>query len=156
MAMLTRDETTSTESPPAPGESSGAALLREDASANTGLAERLRDYADILEVQGADGFRVAAYRRAADTIAALDRAAAAILAAEGQSGLMQLPGIGPSIAPALTEMLTTGRWSQLERLRGALDPERLFRTIPGVGPELAARLHDALDAETLEALEIAA
>ena len=152
--MLTRAKPS--DPPTAPGGSSDAMTAREDASANAGLVERLRDYADLLEVQEADGFRVAAYRRAADTIAALDRPPAAILEAEGRSGLMQLPGIGPSIAGALTEMLTTGRWSQLERLRGALNPERLFRTIPGIGPQLAARLHDALDAETLEALEIAA
>jgi hypothetical protein len=123
---------------------------------NAPLAARLREYADLLEQQDADGFRVVAYRRAADTLDALDQPAAEIFAAQGRAGLDALPAIGPSIAAALAEMLLTGRWSQLERLRGALDPERLFRTIPGVGPELAARLHEALEAETLEALEVAA
>jgi hypothetical protein len=53
-------------------------------------------------------------------------------------------------------MLRTGRWVQLERLRGSLDPEQVFRSIPGVGPEIAGRIHDALEIETLAALEIAA
>jgi hypothetical protein len=52
-------------------------------------------------------------------------------------------------------MLATGRWAQLERLRGTLDPATLFRTVPGIGPELAERIHDALGVETLEALEAA-
>lgn len=124
--------------------------------ANSALAARLREYADLLEQQDADGFRIAAYRRAAETLDALDQPAIEVFAAQGRAGLDALPAIGPSIATALAEMLTTGRWSQLERLRGALDPERLFRTIPGVGPELAARLHETLEAESLEALEIAA
>jgi hypothetical protein len=127
-----------------------------DAVFNFVLAANLREYADLLEEQQADGFRVAAYRRAADAIASLDRPAAEILGASGRAGLEAVPGIGPSIAAALVGMLVTGRWTQLERLRGELDPEGLFRTIPGIGPELAGRIHDNLDIETLEALEIAA
>jgi predicted flap endonuclease-1-like 5' DNA nuclease len=123
---------------------------------NDTLAANLREYADLLAQQEADGFRTSAYRRAAETIAALERPVSRIFATEGRDGLMALPGIGPSIAAAMSEMLTTGRWSQLERLRGDLEPENLFQTIPGIGPELAARLHDHLEAESLESLEIAA
>jgi putative hydrolase len=53
-------------------------------------------------------------------------------------------------------MVRTGRWVQLERLRGAVAPEQLFQSIPGLGPELARRLHEHLDVDTLEALELAA
>jgi DNA polymerase (family X) len=53
-------------------------------------------------------------------------------------------------------MLETGWWSQLDRLRGTLNPVRVFRTIPGIGPALAQRAHDTLGVDTLEALEIAA
>src|SRR5690606_6325595 len=56
---------------------------------------------------------------------------------------------------AIAEMLETGRWTQLERLRGSLDPEALFQTVPGIGPEFAQRIHDALGVDTLEALEVA-
>jgi hypothetical protein len=69
---------------------------------------------------------------------------------------MALPSIGRSIAAAIAEMSRSGRWTQLERLRGTLDPEALFRTLPGIGPELAKRLHDELHADSLEALEVAA
>jgi hypothetical protein len=81
---------------------------------------------------------------------------AAILAREGLKGLTDLPNIGPSLARAIDEMAVTGGWMQLERLRGESEPEDLFRTLPGVGPATARRLHDHLHVDTLEALEIAA
>jgi hypothetical protein len=125
-------------------------------SENAVLAANLREYADLLAQQNADGFRVAAYRHAADVVAALAEPVSSILKASGREGLVALPGIGRGIAAALAEMVTTGRWSQLERVRGALEPEKLFQTVPGIGPELASRLCEQLHIETLEALEIAA
>lgn len=123
---------------------------------NPHLAARLREAADLLAAQGANPFRVAAYRRAADSVAAHPRELAAVLAWHGLDGLDALPGVGRGIAAALAEMIGTGQWAQLERLRGTADPVALFRTIPGVGPGLAAALHDALGVDTLEALEVAA
>ncbi|HEY7511372.1 MAG TPA: helix-hairpin-helix domain-containing protein [Vicinamibacteria bacterium] len=123
---------------------------------NQQVADKLLECAVLLEQQAASPFRVRAYRRAA---AALERSAEdvhALLRREGRAGLQRLPGIGPSIAAAIEEMLRTGRWSQLHRLRGTLDPPRLFRAVPGLGPVLAARLHDRLQVDTLEALEVAA
>lgn len=123
---------------------------------NNAIADRLREAAELLEQQGADRFRVGAYRRAAATVAGLREDASTVLDREGRAGLEALPGIGRSLAAAIAEMATTGRWAQLERLRGAVAPEELFQSIPGVGPELAKRLHDDLDVDTLEALELAA
>jgi hypothetical protein len=123
---------------------------------NRELAARLREAADLLEAQGADPFRVAAYRRGADTVASQREPLRELLASRGIDGLDALPGIGRGLASALAEMIETGRWQQLERMRGAADPVQLFRTIPGVGPGLAGRLHDALHVDTLEALEVAA
>jgi hypothetical protein len=73
----------------------------------------------------------------------------------GIEGLIALPHIGEGIAGAIAEMLVTGRWSQLERLRGTLDPVAVFRAIPGIGPDLARQIHDTLHVDTLEALEAA-
>lgn len=122
---------------------------------NAAIAGRLRDYADVLEQQEADGFRVGAYRRAADLLDHLEHPVAVLFADGGREALMALPGIGPSIAAAIAQMLTTGRWPQLDRVRGQLDPESLFRTLPGIGPALARRLHEELHLDSLEALETA-
>ncbi|MGI9437957.1 MAG: helix-hairpin-helix domain-containing protein [Geminicoccaceae bacterium] len=127
-----------------------------DHSNNAVIAANLRELADILEQQQADGFRMMAYRRAAETVASLDRPLEQIVEEKDIGGLTELPNIGRSIASAILEMLRTGRWSQLERLRGSLQPEQLFQTIPGIGSELAERIHDGLHVDTLEALELAA
>ncbi len=123
---------------------------------NEQVAAWLRQAAELLHAQRANPFRVGAYRKAADTVAQSARSLRELFAAEGLAGLDALPGVGPGIAAAIAEMLQTGRWSQLARLRGDVDPSQLFRTVPGIGPELGTRIHDALGVDTLEALEAAA
>jgi len=51
--------------------------------------------ADILELQNEDGFRVAAYRRAARTLMDLGYPVDEMVRSRGLEGLMELPGIGP-------------------------------------------------------------
>jgi len=123
---------------------------------NQAIAERLMELADLLEQQDANPFRVTAYRRAAETVLSQKEAVADLAEREGTEGLDRLPNIGRSIAHAIQEMLRTGRWLQLERLRGSLDPEQVFQSIPGVGPELARRIHESLEIESLAELEVAA
>lgn len=127
-----------------------------DIPLNTRVAMRLEEMADLLEQQDANRFRVNAYRRAAASLADLHRDVDEILDNEGREGLIALPDIGKGIATAIAEIVATGRWSQLERLRGSLDPAHLFQTVPGIGPELAQRIHDGLHIDSLEALEMAA
>jgi hypothetical protein len=129
----------------------GAGLPRP--GGNRVIAEMLRDYSDLLGQQGEDGFRQRAYRRAADVVDALEEPVGDILAREGRQGLIDLPAIGKGIAGAIAEIIATGRWSQLERLKGDLAPEALFRTLPGIGPELAHRIAETTQAESLEDLE---
>jgi DNA polymerase (family 10) len=119
---------------------------------NVAIARRLREAAALLEQQQASPFRVNAYRRAAASIEAL-HADLADLAAHGPEALESVPGIGAGSAAAIREMLATGDWHQLQRLRGSADPVALFTIVPGIGPVLARRIHDELGVETLEALE---
>jgi DNA polymerase (family X) len=121
----------------------------------TDIAAALREVAELLRLQGASPFRTTAYEKAAAEIEAMPQDLGAIAAA-GAEALEALPHIGRGLAAAILEMLETGRWTQLERLRGAADPETLFQIIPGVGPALARRMHDHLDCASLEALEVAA
>ncbi|MBI1171380.1 DNA-binding protein [bacterium] len=122
---------------------------------NASLAARLQEFAGLLEDQGADRFRVRAYQEAAAQILALPVPLRDLFERDGMAGLIALPRIGHGIAAALAEMLTSGRWSQLDRLRGDASPARLFQTIPGIGAALARKLADDEDIETLEELEIA-
>ena len=123
---------------------------------NAAVAERLSEAAATLEAQGGEPFRARAYRRAADTVAGLDRDVGELVEREGTAGLERLPAIGKGIAAAIAEIVITGRWTRLDRLRGELDPVSVFRTVPGIGPGLAERIHDVLHVDTLEGLEAAA
>lgn len=118
-------------------------------------AERLREAATLLAHQGDNPFRVSAYRRAADAVAAFDADVRNLLAEGGSSALQAIPGVGPGIASGLAELARTGRWAYLERLRGSGEPSDIFCAIPGIGPTLAKRLHETLHVETLEQLEAA-
>lgn len=119
-------------------------------------ADRLREAAALLVAQGANPFRVAAYRNAADTLMGLVEDVATIIDRDGAAGLERIPGVGRGIGAALMEMARTGRWTLLERLRGTSDPVELFTTVPGLGHRLAEHIHEELHIDTLEALEIAA
>jgi hypothetical protein len=129
-----------------------AAAVRD----NRLFADMLLEMAALLEAQGDNAFRVAAYRNAAHTIAAHPRSLREVFEREGLAGLDALPTIGPGIAAAIAEIVQTGRWSRLDRLRGTAGVEAVFHTIPGVGMALAHRLHDELGVDSLESLEVAA
>ena len=125
-------------------------------SFNHTAAGLLRDMAELLTQQQANPFRINAYRRAAQTLDSLDVDARELLEQKGEPGLMALPAIGRGIASSIAEMAGTGRLSQLERLRGSIEPEALLRTIPGIGSKSARLIHDSLHVDTLEELELAA
>ena len=141
---------------PAPTLPAAASASTAPAVANAQIAELFEQVATLLAQQGASPFRVGAYRRAGQSLKRLGRDVRAIAEAEGRRGLLAIPGIGVSLASAIEEILRSGRWVQLERLRGASDPEHLFQTVAGIGPELARRIHERLHIDTLEALELAA
>jgi hypothetical protein len=123
---------------------------------NQTVIDQLLEMAEILEQQQANPFRVNAYRKAAQTISSLSGNIGDLVEKKGLDGLTALPNVGKGIAVVIYEIVATGRSSRLQGLRGLLDPEKLFQTIPGVGPELAKRIHNELQVETLETLELAA
>lgn len=122
---------------------------------NADIAAAFSEIADLLEVQGANPFRIRAYRNAARTLGELGRSVRAML--ERGEDLDALPGIGPDLAGKIAEVVATGTCAQLERLRGEL-PHGITRllAIPGLGPKRVRTLHDELGIETLEQLVAAA
>lgn len=123
---------------------------------NASVAARLDEVAQILEEQGANVFRVGAYRRAAAMLRSLKRPIDEIVRREGLESLQQLPGIGETLARFIHQLVMTGRLPMLDRLRGESDPVALLRTVPGIGRKTAERLHDDLGIDSLEELEMAA
>ncbi len=95
--------------------------MNTPSSQNAQIAARLREAGDLLRAQGANPFRADAYQRAADTVAEFGGSLREEFDKRGVSGLQRLPGIGVGIANAIAEMLITGHWNQLARLRGESD-----------------------------------
>ncbi len=123
---------------------------------NAAIGHKLNEYADYLEGEEANIYRARAYRRAAQTIFALDRAAAEILTEKGRAGLDELPGVGASLAYTIEGLIRTGEFRTLRPTGGHIDPERLLTSLPGVGPQLARALHERLGVTSLEQMEQAA
>jgi len=123
---------------------------------NADIAQALNRIADLLEAQGANPFRVSAYRRAAKRINAQEQDVAARILSNVDDDLETLPDIGRRIAGTIREFVQTGRIAFLDHLEGQVEPERLFMTVPNIGRKLARRIHHALDIDTLEELEMKA
>jgi DNA polymerase/3'-5' exonuclease PolX len=84
---------------------------------NARIAANLLEAAEWLDRVGGKAFSAAAYRRAADVLRKWPRPVHEIYARGGLPGLKKLPGVGRGIASAIAEMLVTGRWLRLERMR---------------------------------------
>ncbi len=59
---------------------------------NSEIAEMFEEVADLLEIEGANEFRIRAYRNASRVVAGLSKSAADLVADE--KALTELPGIG--------------------------------------------------------------
>lgn len=125
-------------------------------NSNQHVARKLAEVADLLDVQHATQGRVSAYRRAATTVSQLREPLADLYQREGTTGLCQLPGIGYNLAIAIRTLLVHGQLPLLDHLRGTTSVEDLLRSVPGIGPVQAERLHHELHIDTLEDLEAAA
>jgi DNA polymerase (family 10) len=122
---------------------------------NPSLARALAEVADLLEIEGANPFRIRAYRNAARTIEA-QATPLARWVAEGRP-LTGLQGIGKEMARYVVELCDTGELAAHQELlsrvpRGLVAVMRL----PGVGPQRARKLWQALGVGTVAELEAAA
>jgi len=123
---------------------------------NDDVAGGSRRWRGCLRPRGQTSFASAPMSAPPTPFGALPRAVSEVLEQEGVEGLQALPGIGPSIARAIRDLLARGRLAILERLRGESEPTKLLASVPGIGRELAYRLSHDLGVETLEDLEAAA
>jgi DNA polymerase (family X) len=121
---------------------------------NTELAERFELLADMLELDGADAFRLAAYRRAAARIRE-SAVPVAQLALDGTA--TRLSGIGGTIEGKIVEVVETGDMAALAKLRAKLPPGLVeVMHVPGLGPKTARKLWTELGVEGLDDLKAAA
>ena len=122
---------------------------------NEEVAAIFDEFADLLEIDDANPFRVRAYRNAARTIRSLGRELGELVAA-GED-LTKLPGIGTDLAAKIVEILETGSAKALRELHRRLPTSlETLLEIPGLGPKRVQALYRNLGIESLEQLEEAA
>ncbi|MGE5246131.1 MAG: DNA polymerase/3'-5' exonuclease PolX [Betaproteobacteria bacterium] len=123
---------------------------------NIEIARTFDEVADLLEIQGANPFRVRAYRNAARTVGTLGTPVATILENDGHA-LEELPGIGADLAGKIEKMCRTGDLPLLSQLtRKTPEGVVAMLRIPGVGPKRAMLIYRKLGVKTLPQLEKAA
>lgn len=122
---------------------------------NADIAVIFEEIADLLEIQGANRFRIRAYRNAARVVGELSQEVSRLL--EKGEDLTQLPGIGDDLAGKIKEIAGSGHCSLLDRLHTELPPAitELLK-IPGLGPKRVKALYHDLDVQTIEQLYRAA
>ncbi len=118
---------------------------------NAQIAAVFDEMADILEFQGANPFRVRAYRNASRTIGDLSEPITRLVA-EGRP-LTEIPGVGKDLAEKIAILVDTGDLEQWRELREQVPAGVLaLMRVPGMGPKKAAALHRELGIQNLEML----
>ncbi len=119
---------------------------------NLDIARTLEETADLLEIQGANPFRIRAYRNAVRTVEGLTRSLQDMVAAGDD--LTELAGVGKEMDSHIRELLQTGQLSTLNEVAEELPRTLVALThLDGVGPKKAKRLYEELAIESVEGLE---
>ena len=113
------------------------------------LMALFEEMADLLELAGANPFKVRAYRNAARTLQTL---------AVPLKQLLDSPpkGFGESMCRHVEEFIAGGRLAEMDALKTSFPPG-LFEMmrVPGLGPKKVARLREKLGIDDLAKLEAA-
>jgi DNA polymerase (family X) len=121
---------------------------------NAEVADQFDLLADLLELEGAESFRVLAYRRAATRMRETSTSVAQ-LAVAGRA--KELQGIGKTIEEKIVQFVETGEIEALGKRRALVPPDVVaFMHLPGLGPKTAARIWQELGVTTLAGLKEAA
>jgi DNA polymerase (family X) len=120
---------------------------------NAEVARLFREVADLLELQGANAFRIRAYQKAARVVEELPQPVEELVRANGKR-LTELPGIGEDLADKIGEIVRTGRLGALSTLQHQV-PKGLteLMRVRGLGPKRARALYDAVGIHTLAQLD---
>ncbi len=122
---------------------------------NVEIAGAFDEMGDILEFQGANMFRVRAYRNAARVIRDLTEPLAAMVD-DPERSLTDIAGIGKDLAEKIETLVHTGELKQLNELRTQVPESALaMLRIPGLGPKKAATLSKELGINSLDELKAA-
>lgn len=119
---------------------------------NQDVARVFARLATMLEIEGANPFRVRAYREAARV---LDSQAEPVAALAGEPGKLEaLAGIGKDLAGKIRDIVTTGSTALYDEMKAKVPVEVVELTeIQGLGPKRVKTLFSQLGVRNLDDLE---
>ena len=121
---------------------------------NAEIAEAFEELAGLYELDGAVVYRVTAYRNAAK---AIREAGVSVAEMARQDRVVELSGVGKTIAEKIDALLETGSIPSADKLKARIPAGLIAITrIPGLGPKRAKLLHDELGITSLDELRDAA
>jgi len=122
---------------------------------NGKISAQITKLADLLEFQGANSFKIRAYRRGARVIKDSTDSFAAIVNND-PSQLLKIDGIGKGVAEKITQLIQDGEIAEIDEILETVPYTVLdILRIPGLGPKKAAALYQELGIQTLEQLQAA-
>ncbi len=123
---------------------------------NQQAARVLAEIGEYLAMQAVP-FKPRAYEKAAQAVADMEQDIKEVYARGGPKALMDIPGVGASIAKKLEELLRTGKIAYYEKIKKQA-PVRLdeLTRIEGLGPKSILKLYRELGIRDLKDLEKAA
>ncbi len=122
---------------------------------NEQISDIFDQIADLLEFQGANPFRIRAYRNGARTIRNLVDSVESIVADE-ERRLTDIDGIGKDLSEKCGTLVDSGRLPMLDDLLAEVPQSVLaLLRVPRLGPKKAAVLHKELGINSLDELRAA-
>ena len=108
---------------------------------NKSVASILYETADLMEVRGDDSFRIRSYRNAAQALESLPTPVSELVGETKK--LLDIPGIGKSMASHIQELFREGKLSMHSELIAKYQPAMLdLLKIQGLGPKTVALIWD--------------
>ncbi|QNN24220.1 DNA polymerase/3'-5' exonuclease PolX [Planctomycetales bacterium ZRK34] len=121
-------------------------------STNAQLAEQFDRMAQVLQLLGANRFRVAAYERGSRTLEELSQDVAEL--ADDTKQLTAIDGIGKGLAEHIAEYVKTGKIQDIEDAVEQVPPGVIeLLNIPGLGPKGVKTLWEQGGVESIEVLK---
>jgi len=118
---------------------------------NPTMARLLTETADLLEIDGGDGFRIRSYRRAAE--AAEQTTVDLAVVSSDTARLLEIPGIGKGMAANLQAIAASGTLPLRDELIAKYGSSLLeLLKLPGMGPKTVALLWSAAQIASIDAL----
>ncbi len=119
---------------------------------NKTIANVLYETADLMEINGDDSFRIRSYRNAAEALEGLPQQVSAL--ADDPKKLLEIPGIGKSMAANIQQLTQTGKLHLHQELLQKYRPSMLeLLKIQGLGPKTIALIWSAFQVSDLAGVE---